>query len=110
MIEWYEGITQQDFTDAVNMAAIKALTDKINARDPEVEYEDLVRAHLCFWKESGIPAPDNELQSIQSWLRFAGSHTKEELLSTLRQRMILLMQAANALHAEGPEAEDKVIH
>lgn len=62
--------------------------------------------HLKMWKESGIPAPLNELQSIAAWLRASGSMTKEELQSAMRARMILLMQASQELHAEGREMED----
>lgn len=62
--------------------------------------------HLKMWKESGIPAPLNELQSIAAWLRASASMTKEELQSAMRARMILLMQASQELHAEGREMED----
>lgn len=68
----------------------------------------MVRAHLKLWADSGIPAPANEVNSIQGWLRFLGSHTKEETLSTMRQRMVLLMQAANEVYAEGPSVEDAI--
>jgi len=106
MQEWYPGITEQEFTNAINDAVVKALTDGVN--DGTAEYDDLVRAHLKLWADSGVPAPANEGNSIQSWLQFLGSHSKEETLHTMRQRMILLMQAANDVYEEGPEAEDKL--
>lgn len=106
MTKWYEGITEQEFTDAVNDAVIKALKDGVNAKT--ADYKDYVRAHLKFWAESGIPAPASEIQSIQAWLRYSGGHTIEEMKDTLRQRMMLLMNAANEVHKEGPEAEDTV--
>jgi hypothetical protein len=62
--------------------------------------------HLRLWKDSGIPAPANELQSIQGWLRYLGEHGAEGTKDAMRKRMILLMQAANELHDLGPEAED----
>ena len=62
--------------------------------------------HLKMWKESGIPAPVNELQSIAAWLKASGTMTKEDLQNTMRARMVLLMDAANDLHAEGLEVED----
>ena len=104
MTEWYNGITQQEFTDAVNDAVVRALGDGVN--DRTADYKDLVRAHLKLWAESGIPAPVNEGNSIQAWLRFLGCHTKEETLDAMRQRMILLMQAANEVHKEGPDVEN----
>lgn len=106
MSNWYDGITEQEFTDAVNSKVAEILTARFNAKDPEVEFKDLLRAHLRFWKESNVPAPENEVQSIQAWLRFAGMHTKEEYLNSLRMRLMLLMNAATELYNEGPEAED----
>ena len=69
---------------------------------------DFLNEHLKLWKDSGIPAPANELQSIQGWLRYLGQHGAEETKSAMRKRMVLLMQAANDLYKEGPEAEDAV--
>ena len=62
--------------------------------------------HLKLWKDSGVPAPANELQSIAAWLRASASLTKEELQSRMRLRMILLMDASIDLYKEGREAED----
>lgn len=67
---------------------------------------DFLQAHLKLWKDSGIPAPANELQSIQGWLQYLGRHGAEETKSAMRKRMILLMQEAHTLYDEGPEAED----
>lgn len=69
---------------------------------------DFLVKHLKLWKDAGIPAPANELQSIQGWLRYLGQHGAEETKSAMRKRMVLLMQAANDLYKEGPEAEDAV--
>lgn len=63
MIEWYEGITQQDFTNAINFAVIDAL--KNGVYNNEAKYKDYVKAHLKFWQESNIPAPESEINSIQ---------------------------------------------
>lgn len=62
--------------------------------------------HLIMWKESGVPAPLNELQSIAAWLRASADKTKEELQTIMRTRMILLMKASQELFEEGMEAED----
>jgi len=67
--------------------------------------KDYLVEHLVMWKDSGIPAPLNELQSIQAWL-YKSSDGLEEMQEAMRSRMILLMKAAGRLHAEGPEAED----
>lgn len=101
-------ITKQEFTDAVNSGVQAILAKRFNSKDPEIEYKDLVRAHLKLWAESNIPAPENELQSIQAWLRFSGSHTKEEIQNAMRKRMVLLMEAAQEVYDEGPEEEDRL--
>lgn len=106
MTQWYEGITEQEFTNAVNDAVIKALKDGVNAKT--ADYKDYVKAHLKFWAESGVPAPENEIQSIQAWLRYSARHTKEEIQDTWRQRLILLEQAAQEVYAAGPDEEDRI--
>ena len=106
MIKWYDGITEQEFTDAVNSAVIDALKNGVN--ENKADYEDYVRAHLKFWKESNIPAPESEINSIQAWLGYSSGRTIEEMQDTLRARLILLMEAAERVYAEGPEAEDTV--
>jgi len=70
--------------------------------------DDFLEEHLKLWKDTGVKAPRNELQSIQAWLRTSCDMTYEELKDAMRKRMILLMQAANKLHTAGSEAEDKV--
>lgn len=70
------------------------------------EYDKLMADHLRIWKDSGVPAPLNELQSIQAWLQTLGEHGAEETMNRMRARMIMLMKAANELHKAGPEAED----
>jgi len=67
--------------------------------------EPFLEEHLKLWKDTGAPAPRNELQSIQAWLRTTCDVDYEGLKDMMRKRMILLMQAANELHAAGPEAE-----
>jgi hypothetical protein len=62
--------------------------------------------HLKMWKDSGIPGPVNELQSIAAWLRMSGTCTLKELQDTMRKRMILLMDASHDLYDEGRAAED----
>jgi len=106
MTKWYTGITEQEFTDAVNDAVIDALKNGVNAHT--ADYEDYVRAHLKFWAESGIPAPESEIKSLQAWLYYSSGHTMEEMQDTLRARLSLLMDAAVAVYEEGPEAEDRI--
>jgi hypothetical protein len=67
----------------------------------------MLYAYLVFWKELNIPAPLNELQSIQGWLRHLGEHGLGATKSAMRKRMILLQNAAMDLHEAGKEAEDK---
>lgn len=62
--------------------------------------------HLRLWKDEGVAAPANELQSIQAWLRCLGTYGVEETKKRMRARMVILMGAANDLHDAGPEAED----
>lgn len=68
--------------------------------------KDYLYEHLKLWKDSGIPAPKNELESIATWLRYLGMHGEEETKNAMRNRMILLMEASKELYAKGPEVED----
>ena len=106
MIKWYKGITEEDFTDAVNYAVVNALKDGVN--ECTSEYKDYVRAHLKFWAETGLSAPKSEINSIQAWLYFTSGHTLEEVQDTMRARLSLLMEAAEEVYAGGAEAEDAV--
>ena len=63
--------------------------------------------HLKLWKDEGIPAPCNELQSIQAWLACLGRHGQKETASRMRARMLLLMRVANELHEQGSKVEDE---
>jgi hypothetical protein len=108
MIKWHEGITEQEFTDAINDAVINALKDGVNAKPPIADYKDYVKAHLKFWAESGVAAPGNELQSIQAWLRYSSNHSKEEIQDTWRTRMTLLMKAAQEVYDGGQAEEDRI--
>jgi hypothetical protein len=62
----------------------------------EIDLEDFLVDHLKMWKDSGVPAPVNELQSIATWLR-ESSYGLEQMQNKMRQRMLLLMKTANAL-------------
>lgn len=107
MIKWYEGITQQDFTDAINFAVIDALKNGVN--DGGAEYEDYLRSHLKFWKESNVPAPASEINSVQAWLSHSSDcRDLEQMQDTLRARLILLMKAAEEVYAEGTAEEDRL--
>lgn len=62
--------------------------------------------HLRMWKDEGVPAPVNELQSISAWLECLGTHGAEETMERMRARLLLLMNTVNELHDQGREAED----
>lgn len=62
--------------------------------------------HLKLWEDSGIPAPANELQSIQAWLRSLNVNGLEETRKRMRERMVLLVHAASSIHKAGAAAED----
>jgi len=62
----------------------------------EIELEDFLIDHLKMWKDEGVPAPVNELQSIAAWLR-ESSYGLKQMQDKMRQRMLLLMKTANAL-------------
>jgi hypothetical protein len=63
--------------------------------------------HLRLWKDEGVPAPLNELKSIEVWLSCLGHHGVEETKNRMRARMLMLGKAAYALNDQGPEAEDE---
>jgi hypothetical protein len=69
-------------------------------------YDKFLNDYLQMWKDEGVEAPLNELQSIAAWLRYLGSNGKEKTIEAMQMRMLLLMDASNKLHAQGPEAED----
>lgn len=69
------------------------------------QLDNFLTDHLRMWKDEGIEAPLNELQSIQAWLSCLGQHGLEETKNRMRARMLLLMKTANNLHVAGPEAE-----
>jgi len=62
----------------------------------EIGLEDFLIEHLKMWKDEGVPAPVNELQSIAAWLRESG-HGLKEMQDKMRRRMLLLMKTAGAL-------------
>lgn len=62
--------------------------------------------HLKCWKDEGIPAPVNELQSIAAWLRTSCDGLKP-MQNSMRMRMLLLMKTAHHLHDKGLEEELK---
>ena len=76
------------------------------AARPLSKVDTFLAEHLRLWKDEGVPAPVNELQSIHAWLGCLARNGKDDTVARMRARMLLLTKAANALHAEGPEAED----
>lgn len=72
----------------------------------DTQKNDFLREHLKLWKDSGIPAPMNELQSIDTWLTQLTNSGEEKTKDIMRKRIILLMEAVAKLHKEGPEAEE----
>lgn len=61
----------------------------------EIELDDFLIDHLKMWKDEGVPAPVNELQSIAAWLR--ESCNVKEMQDKMRKRMLMLMTVAGAL-------------
>ena len=61
--------------------------------------------HLRMWKDEGVPAPVNEIQSIHAWWGMLKTHGEEETKKRMAARLILLQNAAEDLNARGPEAE-----
>jgi len=77
-----------------------------SAKEPRNSVDRFLTDHLRLWKDLGVPAPVNELQSIQAWLRHLGEHGPEKTKHAMRGRMTLLTKASIELHKAGPEAED----
>ena len=59
--------------------------------------------HLKLWKDLGVPAPANELQSIAAWLAYLGEHGAEKTIETMQVRMMLLTDAVEKLHKANAE-------
>ena len=72
------------------------------------EYDEFLAGHLKLWKDEGVPAPANELQSIQAWLSCLGNNGLEETKKRMRARMMLLMREANKINQLGTEVEDEI--
>lgn len=70
------------------------------------EQKSFLLPFLRMWKDEGLSAPVNELQSISAWL-YKSCDGLEPLKSAMRARMLLLMRAADQLNDEGLEAEIK---
>lgn len=68
-------------------------------------FDRFLTDNLRFWKESGIPAPKNEIQSIHAWMGNLQKNGAEATLKSMAARLVLLNRAAQDLHAQGPEAE-----
>jgi hypothetical protein len=88
-------------------AALESLGHVVHAPPRATDTIDkMLSDHLRMWKSEIDSAPVNELQSIAAWLRYLGEHGQEKTKNTMRQRMLLLMKAAGAIHEGGPEMED----
>lgn len=71
----------------------------------DFDFDQHLADHLKMWKDSGIEAPKNELQSIAAWLRYLGMEGEEKTKETMRTRMVLLMNAVNKIAEQGSKAE-----
>lgn len=71
----------------------------------QVKVPGFLTEHLKLWQAENVPGPRNELQSISAWLKTLGMLGPEKTADAMRQRMLLLMHTAEALHGAGPEAE-----
>jgi len=75
------------------------------AFEKKPEFDAFLTDNLRMWKASGIPAPLNEIQSINAWMERLKDVGAEETLKSMAARLVLLNRAAQELHAAGPEAE-----
>ena len=75
------------------------------AFEKKPEFDEFLTDHLRMWKDSGVPAPVNEVASIQAWMGTLKHKGAEETLRCMGARLVLLNRAAQELHAAGPEAE-----
>lgn len=71
-----------------------------------IPLEQFLVDHLKLWKDLKVPAPLNELQSIVAWKNFLIDHTKEETVEAMVMRMLILQEAAVAIH--NAEAADEL--
>jgi len=83
-----------------------AVEVKTQLKRVTMEVPQYLADYLKLWSGTGEPGPDNELQSIQSWLRYSAGKTLQEVVDTMRKRMTLLMNVAWAINKGGAEAED----
>lgn len=67
------------------------------------QFQPFLIEHLKMWKDSGVPAPVNELQSIAAWLRETSDVKKMQ--NSMRNRMLILMKAATAINDKGIDYE-----
>ncbi len=74
--------------------------------DVTIRVPGFVAAHLKMWEDSGVPAPLNELQSIAAWLRYLGQNGADETKKAMRNRILILMKAANNIYEAGPYVEE----
>jgi len=85
------------------------ITDVINEvyiNESRFGINKILSQYLKLWMLEGMEAPVNELNSIQSWLATLSEHGKEETCNRMRQRILLLMHAANELNDLGRDAEN----
>ena len=71
------------------------------------KFDRFLTDNLRMWKDSGVPGPTNEIQSINAWMTTLRDHGAEETLRRMAGRLVLLQREAVKLHELGPEAEDE---
>ena len=77
------------------------------AFEKTAKFDRFLTDNLRMWKDSGIPAPKNEIQSIHAWMGMLREQGQEETLKRMAARLVLLDRAARQLNALGPETEDE---
>ena len=75
------------------------------AFEKKPEFDEFLTKHLRLWKDSGISAPQNEIQSIHAWMGTLRDEGYDETLKRMAARLVMLNRAAQELHEAGPEAE-----
>jgi hypothetical protein len=101
-LECVDPETRTELVDAL-AAVIRVACSSPNPVRP---LDAFLTDQLRMWRDEGLPAPSNELQSIQAWLAHMGRYGADKTAAAMRGRMTLLMMSANALQQAGPEAED----
>lgn len=105
-LEQIDDEVKSEITDAVTAVIREAYG--LHSSESLPKFDAFLTERLRLWKDEGVPAPRNELQAIQAWLRCLGEHGASDTAQRMRERMLLLMKTASTVHTAGADAEDAV--